>query len=184
MFSCDHDPHVRATIGANFSPGVVYPDITSRKNEETPELDVYVAGFPCQPFSIAGLGEGFNDGANRGKIFFYVLDYIRRKKPKVFILENVPGLVHRQHGKYHREVMKELRDLGIYNVRDRILDTKENGIPHSRRRWYCVGILKSIDDGSFEFPSNIPCADIELFLEKQIYKWHRVRCLQHPKPWL
>ena len=55
---------------------------------------------------------------------------------------------------------------GIYNVRDRILDTKENGIPHSRRRWYCVGILKSIDDGSFEFPSNIPCADIELFLEK------------------
>ena len=85
VFSCDRDPHARETIDANFSPNVMYPDITSRRNEETPESDVYVAGFPCQPFSFEGLGEGFNDKGNRGKIFFYVLDYIRTKKPKVFI---------------------------------------------------------------------------------------------------
>ena len=86
VFSCDRDPHVRATIGANFSPSIMYPDITSRNNKETPESDVYGAGFPCPPFSLAGLGKGFDDEGKGGK-FFGVLDYIRTKKPKVFILE-------------------------------------------------------------------------------------------------
>ena len=95
-----------------------------------------------------------------------MLDSIRTKRPKVFILENVAGLVHRERGKHHKDIMRELHSLGVYNIRDKILDTKENGIPHSRCRWYCVGILKSIDDGSFEFPSSIPCANIELLLEK------------------
>ena len=63
-------------------------------------------------------------------------------------------------------IMRKLLSLGIYNIYDKILGTKRHGIPHSRRRWYCVGMLKSIDDGSFEFPGNIPRADIELFLEK------------------
>ena len=85
VFSCDRDPHVRAIIDANFSPNVMYLDITSRKNEETPESDVYVVGFPCQPFSLEGLGEGFNDKGNKGNIFFYVLDYIRTKKNQRFL---------------------------------------------------------------------------------------------------
>ena len=62
--------------------------------------------------------------------------------------------------------MNELHGLGVYTIWDKILDTKERGIPHSRRRWHCVGILKDTDDGSFSCPTQIPGAGIELFLEK------------------
>merc|ERR1711972_355450 len=146
---------------------MMYHDVTTRDNKKAPCTDIYVAGFPCQPFSSAGLGQGFNDMKNRGQIFFYVLDYIRTKKPKVFILENVSGLVLREGGAYHKDIMTELHNLRIYNIQDKILDTKDHGVPHARRRWYCIGILKSIDDGSFSFPEKVPCASIEFFLDKR-----------------
>lgn len=166
-FSCDFNPHVRATIAANFPHKVMYNDVTTRDNKKTPVVDVYVAGFPCQPFSSAGLQQGFSDSKGRGEIFFYVLDYIRTKKPKVFILENVSGLVRLEGGKYLQDILTELKSLGIYNIYHEILDTKNHGVPHSRRRWYCVGIETSSDDGNFSFPQAIPRASIELFLEKR-----------------
>jgi DNA (cytosine-5)-methyltransferase 1 len=98
------------------------------------------------------------------------LDYIAKQKPKVFILENVSGLVNLEGGKYLKDILAELRGLGLYNIQHKILDTKEHGVPHSRRRWYAVGILKSVDDGSFSFPEPLPLEKrpkIELFLERR-----------------
>ena len=85
IFSCDNNKHVRTTINANFPHQIMYFDIKKRDNNLTPEVDVCVAGFPCQPFSSAGLGKGFEDKEDRGMIFFNMLDYIQTKKPKVFI---------------------------------------------------------------------------------------------------
>ena len=73
-FSCDNSEHVQATIKAFFLHGTFYKDINTRNNHETAEVDLYVAGFPCQAFSTAGKQKGFSDG--RGTIFFRVLDYI------------------------------------------------------------------------------------------------------------
>jgi DNA (cytosine-5)-methyltransferase 1 len=166
-FSCDVNEHARATIEANFPHGLMYEDLTKRDNSKAPKVDLYVAGFPCQPFSSAGLQQGFKDRRGRGKVFFHVLDFLARVKPRVFILENVSGLVNRNGGKYLAAILNELAGLKVYNVKHQILNTKEHGVPHNRNRWYCVGILKEFDDGSFSFPERIKCPPMELFLEKR-----------------
>lgn len=173
LFSCDVDKHARATIDANFPPKVeMYLDITVRDHAKAPSCDLYVAGFPCQPFSSAGLQQGFSDQRGRGKIFFDVLNYIKKQQPKVFILENVSGLVRIEGGSYFNAILQELECIGIgkgsgkkYNVQHQILDTKHHGVPHSRRRIYIVGIREDADKGTFQFPSKIPMPSIEEFLD-------------------
>ena len=170
-FSCDNDPHVQKTIFANHQPSRMYPDIVNRDNAATPYVDVYVAGFPCQPFSVAGKQQGFDDSKGRGHIFYHVLGYISAQLPKVFILENVKGLVKMENGKHLRKILKLLRQVTnsngdqAYEIHHAILDTKEHGVPHSRPRWYCVGIRKDAARTSFEFPEPVSCPSIDSFLD-------------------
>jgi DNA (cytosine-5)-methyltransferase 1 len=167
-FSCDINEHARATIRANFPHGTMYEDLTKRDNSKVSKVDLYIAGFPCQPFSKAGLQQGFKDKKGRGEIFFYVLDFLEENRPKVFILENVSGIVtlRQPNGrKYMDDILSELNGLGDYNIQWKVLDTKEQGIPQSRRRWYCVGIRKDVDNGSFAFPEKMDCPNIDLLLE-------------------
>ena len=77
------------TIRENTSPKHFYKDIETRNHLEVEDVDLYIAGFPCQPFSAAGKQEGFKDSKGRGKIFFDILQYLKVKLPKIFILENV-----------------------------------------------------------------------------------------------
>jgi len=93
---------------------------------------------------------------------------LEENRPKVFILENVSGIVtlRQPNGRrYMDDILKELNGLGDYNIQWKVLDTKEQGIPQSRRRWYCIGIRKDVDDGSFSFPEKIDCPNIDLLLE-------------------
>merc|ERR1719343_760005 len=105
----------------------MYEDVTIRDNTKAPHCDLYVAGFPCQPFSSAGLGQGFEDRRGRGKIFFDVRDYIAKQRPRVFVLENVYGLVTKNKGQYFAAILKALDQLGEYNVSHKVLDTKDHG---------------------------------------------------------
>ena len=184
-FSCDNDPHVVKTIEVNFSPRQIEKDITTRDCSKTPYVDLYIAGFPCQPFSQAGKQQGFEDSKGRGTIFFNVLDYITVQRPKVFLLENVKGLVTMENGKHMRKIIKALRDIkrdgslcgdvqgesseSAYEIHYEVLNAKDHGIPQSRPRWYCVGILRSSFAGSekstFEFPKAIKMPSIELLLD-------------------
>ena len=166
-FSCDIDKNVRATILANFPHGKMYEDVTTRCNTSAPHCDLYVAGFPCQPFSSAGLQNGFNDNSGRGTIFFFVREYIEKQRPRVFILENVTGLVKLNNGSYFATILKSLEQLGGYNISHQILDTKQNGVPHSRRRVYIVGIHQDADRGTFTFPEPIPAPSMNLFLDSR-----------------
>ncbi len=100
VFSSDTDEKVRRTIRANYPPEILYRDITKRDVSKVPSVDLYLAGFPCQPFSYAGKKQGFQDSQNRGTVFFKILEYIRKKRPKVFVLENVKGITTLGNGKY------------------------------------------------------------------------------------
>jgi len=164
-FSCDVNRNVKATIMANFPPRVWYDDVSTRNNATAPKCDLYVAGFPCQPFSSAGKQQGFSDWKGRGTVFFDVLQYIRQKEPTVFVLENVVNLCRLQGGQYFQDIMDALKSVGKYNLSTKILNTRENGIPQNRQRLYIVGIRKNADQGTFEWPEPVPVPSIEAFLE-------------------
>ena len=177
VFSSDIDPSAIKFIKENFKPKTMFHDVTTRDPEEAAHVDIYVAGFPCQPFSVGGKKQGFDDAKNRGKVVFHLMEYIRIQKPKVFVLENVKGFVTLAKGEYVRTIVKALKAIrghdesgttnGLYNVYHTTLNTKDHGVPQNRPRWFCVGILKTLDkDNNFDFPVNIACAPLESVLEE------------------
>lgn len=135
VFSCDNNKHVIESIKANYNPETVYTDIYNRNNVE--DIDLYVCGFPCQPFSSAGDRLGFED--SRGLIIHKCIELINKKRPKYFLLENVRGLLSHDKGNTFKCIMNELNKLD-YNIQYKVLNTCDYGIPQSRNRLYIVGI--------------------------------------------
>lgn len=164
-FACDINAAAKKTIHANFKPQVWYDDLEERDNSKAPKSDIYVAGFPCQPFSCAGKMQGFGDEQGRGNVFFGCLRYLKAKSPAVFILENVKGLTTAQGGRYFAAVLAKLEGMRTHNIYHKVLKTNEHGLPQKRPRVYIIGIKKTLDKGTFEFPAPLPKADIEAFLE-------------------
>lgn len=137
IFSSEIDKYAIQSIEANFEPGVMYGDITTRDNSTLPDIDLYICGFPCQPFSHAGQRKGMDD--HRGNIFWSCLDVIQTKKPTYFILENVPGLLTHNKGKTWEIIWKSLCELEDYHIDYKILNSKDYGIPQNRQRLFLIG---------------------------------------------
>lgn len=169
QFSCDICPYVKRYLQFAFPEGTFFDDLMNRDNKnEVPDLDLYIAGFPCQSFSMAGKRKGFQD--KRGQVFFGVKDLIDKRRPRAFILENVKGLINHEGGKTMATVMSELRGIKdnraeAYEVTYKVLNTLEHGVPQNRERVYIIGILKSCKRFDFEWPEPLPPASVEDFLE-------------------
>lgn len=119
------------------------------------DVDILTAGFPCQPFSVAGYQKGFED--NRGNMFFYILKYIElsNKKPKVLMLENVKNLLTHDDGKTFETMVRMLNDFG-YHVKYKVMNTSDyTYIPQNRERLFIVCFLDKENYDKFDF-SNIP----------------------------
>ena len=136
VFSSDIDAKVREVYKDNFGD---YPfgDITEMQYDNIPDHDLLCAGFPCQPFSLAGKRLGFDD--TRGTLFFEVASIIKIKKPKFVLLENVAGLVNHDSGKTIQVIEKSIDNLG-YAFFQKIMNAKDYGVPQNRLRWYGVAI--------------------------------------------
>lgn len=111
-------------------------DITKVQISSIPNFDFLLAGFPCQAFSQAGLGMGFQD--TRGTLFFDVAKILMEKKPLGFVLENVEGLVNHDKGKTFKVIVNTLKELG-YSVEAKVLNGKDFGLAQSRNRIYLIG---------------------------------------------
>lgn len=98
-----------------------------------PDFDLLCAGFPCQPFSQAGERKGFDD--TRGTLFFEIARVVRAKRPKYLLLENVPGLLTHDKGRTFCTILSTLNELG-YHVEWQVLDSKDFGVPQTRKRVY------------------------------------------------
>ena len=148
-------------------------DITKLKSVDIPNFDVLCAGFPCQPFSIAGSRLGFFD-QTKGTLFFEVARILRDKQPKYFILENVRNLVGHDNGNTFRVIMDTLKNLG-YNTTHVILSPNQLGVPQLRERVYILGVRKDIYDGDlvFEIPQKTE-TNIETILEENDDSKYRI----------
>jgi DNA (cytosine-5)-methyltransferase 1 len=171
VFASEIDKFARQTYEANykkwspemFKAGNFNQDITdpALDYKNIPEFDVLCAGFPCQPFSHAGLKKGFGD--TRGTLFFNIEEIVRTKLkaaevnpavnvPKVLFLENVKGLKNHDKGHTLATIVHNLEMLG-YEVRYEVLNSKHFGVPQSRERIFIVAWLKGyIEAGDFMFP--------------------------------
>lgn len=148
VFSCDNNLDVCKVYEKNFNEKS-YGDITIVDEKKIPKYDVLCAGFPCQPFSIAGKRMGFND--SRGTMFFEVARIIKYTKPKIVFLENVAGIVSHDSGRTITVIINTLEELG-YVVNTKVMNAKDYGIPQNRNRWYCVAIRKDTYNKPFKFP--------------------------------
>ena len=145
VFSSDIDVHSCKTYETNFGENP-YSDIFKVETNEVDDFDLLFAGFPCQPFSYSGKGEGFND--KRGTLFYEVLRFLNEKQPKAFLLENVKGLVSHDRNRTLKVIEEELAFAG-YNIHWTVLNSADYGLAQNRERWYCVGFKKDLE---FEFP--------------------------------
>ena len=135
VFACDIDPNIQKIYHENYN---IEPegDINNIDFENIPEFDILCAGFPCQPFSIAGKKQGFSD-PKRGYLFYKILELIDIKNPNTIILENVKNLEKINEGHTFNIIYKELTNRD-YHVSYKVLDSKYYNSPQSRKRIYII----------------------------------------------
>lgn len=138
------------TYRHNFpNTNLIEGDIKRIATSDIPDCDVLTAGFPCQPFSIAGLQKGFKD--RDGNLFFEITRIIDAKRPKVVFLENVPNLMEHDNGKTFLVIFNGLAQFG-YTVYYRVLASNDYGnLPQIRKRIYIVAIREDISNRLYQY---------------------------------
>ncbi|QII81193.1 DNA cytosine methyltransferase [Jeotgalibaca arthritidis] len=149
VFSSEWDQFAVKTYEANYNE-TPFGDITKVDENDVPNHDVLLAGFPCQPFSNIGKREGFGH-ETQGTLFFDVLRILEAKQPKMFLLENVKGLLNNDKGRTFQIIIKSLQELG-YSVFYDVLDAQNFGVPQRRERVIIVGFHPELEVDEFELP--------------------------------
>lgn len=158
VFTSEWDNFAKKTYKANFGE-LPFGDITKINESFIPDHDILLAGFPCQPFSIAGVSKknalgkrhGFLD-ETQGTLFFDIARILEHKKPRAFMLENVKNLVSHDKGKTFKIIKNTLEELG-YSIHYQVLNGK-HFVPQNRERIFIIGFKNSIYKGNenFVFP--------------------------------
>ena len=161
VFSSEMNANCQIVYEQNFGEKP-FGDITKVEVELIPDFEVLLGGFPCQPFSISGKKQGFDD--TRGTLFFDICRIIEAKKPKVVILENVKHLIHHDKKRTFKVILSSLKNLG-YNVSHKILNAKDFGLPQNRERIFIIATKKSFFDFSKLTYQTVP--QLKDFLDKK-----------------
>jgi len=192
VFTSEWDKFAQKTYSVNFGEQP-QGDITKIEAKDIPDFDVLLGGFPCQPFSQAGLKKGFSD--TRGTLFFEIERIIQEKRPKAFLLENVKQLKGHDRGRTLKVILEHLDALD-YQVTYKVLRAAEFGVPQNRERIYIVGFdRKHFGLGEdYEFPFPEPThqktrlgdileshVDEKYTISEKLYEGHMRRKAEHQK---
>jgi DNA (cytosine-5)-methyltransferase 1 len=162
-FACEIDKYARQTYLANFTPNQMYTDLTAEEWDKPEQYsDLFIGGIPCQAFSLAGKRLGELD--KRGLLFYDFYRYVKNQQPKVFIIENVKGLLSDNNGitfqnwcallgqsmNTHLNMFNHDDSL-LYNLHFKVLNSKNFGVPQNRERVFLIGIRNDLPN-NFRFP--------------------------------
>lgn len=151
-------------------------DITKIDPDEIPDFDMFMGGFPCQPFSSAGMQMGTEDPYGRGAMLGHIIRICKVKKPKYLFLENVKGFTHGKFQPIHDQLVKDLREMGYGEepLAQAVLNSKDYGIPQNRERLWMFARLGGLPENFNIVPPKVESeAKIGDFLdeapEKKLY---------------
>lgn len=137
-----------------------YGDITNIDPDTLPDFDLFMGGFPCQPFSVAGLMQGVNDTRGRGTMLSHIVRILNVKKPKYILLENVKGFLSEKFKDTREALAEMLKEIGYSTFEDAsfvctLLNTKDYGIPQNRERVWIFASLEKLpnDFGLTPYPT-------------------------------
>jgi DNA-methyltransferase (dcm) len=136
VWANDFDEDACKTYAENLGGNVVHGDITKIDKKTIPNCDVVIGGFPCQGFSVANNKRSMKD--ERNFLYKELLKVVKEKKPKVFVAENVKGLLSMENGKVIKMIVKDFEDLG-YKVDYKVVLSSEYGVPQKRERVLIIG---------------------------------------------
>ena len=153
VFACEINEKARKTYIRNFpafSDESIFPkDIKNVDIQTIPDFDLLFAGFPCQPFSQAGCRKGLKDNKG-GDLFQKIVEIIEMKKPKMFLLENVKGILNIEKGATINHINKKLYEAGYKTTaKNLVINSKDCGIKQGRERVYFLGIREDCYDTEF-----------------------------------
>lgn len=152
VFACDNDDNCKRSYLANYSLNKEnwFSDIREfDANKYKNKIDFLVGGAPCQAFSMVGKRLGFEDA--RGTLFYEFARVVKETEPKVFLFENVKGLLNHDEGRTWNVIYDIFQELG-YDIHYRVLNSKDYGIPQNRERLFCLGFKNKTE---FKFPAPI-----------------------------
>lgn len=161
-FAIDFDKHAIDTYNSNFNHKAEIKDIREYK-ENIPDIDVLIGGFPCQSFSTVNPTK--NPFDDRAQLYKEMVRILNQKRPKIFIAENVKGLMVLNKGTILKKILEEFKNSG-YDVEYKLLNAADFGIPQKRQRLFIVGFRKDLEI-KFNFPN-------ETYSEKsnkKVKKW-------------
>lgn len=193
VYSSEWDKFAQTTYRINYGE-IPDGDITLVDEKDIPDHDILLAGFPCQPFSQAGLHKGFED--TRGTLFFDIARILKEKRPKAFMLENVKQLRGHDKGNTIKVILSVLDELNYYVPDPQILNGYHFGVPQNRERIIIVGFNKDYlpeNFKEFEYPigqinDDVCVGDIleetvgERFtISDKLWEGHQARKKKHKK---
>ena len=141
IWANDNDGDSVKTYELNFGKHIVLGGIENIPSSEIPYADVVIGGFPCQGFSMANMKRSSND--NRNKLYLEMKRIISDKKPKIFLAENVKGILSLNKGEVFKMILKDFSDVG-YNCKYALVNAADYGVPQTRQRVLIIGIRKDL----------------------------------------
>ncbi|MGF2769150.1 DNA (cytosine-5-)-methyltransferase [Bacillus cereus] len=189
VFASEWDKFAAKTYRINYGEEPA-GDITEIPTNQIPEHNILLGGFPCQPFSQAGLKKGFED--TRGTLFFEIATILKERRPQAFLLENVKQLRGHDKGRTLETILKILREELDYTVYYDVLRAADFGVPQNRERIYIVGFYNPLGGKSIPFsfpkPTNKPTrlgdileenVDEKYTISDKLYQGHLRRKQEH-----
>jgi len=152
-FAIDNVQYAVDTYNQNIKDVAICQDIRDLDMSAIPDVDFITGGFPCQPFSFGGKGNGVED--DRGDLGLYFLKAVETKMPNVFLMENVKGLISKKNKPFFLSLIEKFEEIG-YNVYWELTNCAEYGVPQIRDRVMVVGFRKDLGITKFEWPEKIP----------------------------